>query len=156
MFNARAETLTERPAYRTLVARHRCIIPASGFYEWRKDGSRKQPLYIPRADGHPLALAALWTIWRDPAAAEPVTSHTIITCAPNHFMERIHNRMPVVLDGDGVDRWLDAETVQPAEVLGVLGPCRDDVLTAYPVAPLVNHVRNQGPELIEAVGDPLP
>jgi putative SOS response-associated peptidase YedK len=155
MFNARAETLTERPSYRTLVARHRCIIPASGFYEWRTGGTKKQPLYIHRADGKPLAFAGLWTTWRDPERDELVRSHTVITCAPNRFMERIHNRMPVILEGDGLDLWLDAETVQPADVLGVLQPCPDDMLTAYPVAPLVNNVRNQGPELIAAVGEPL-
>jgi putative SOS response-associated peptidase YedK len=151
MFNARAETLTERPAYRNLVARHRCIIPASGFYEWQRKDTKKQPLYIHRADGHPLALAGLWTTWHDPEQDEPITSHTVITCAPNQFMEYIHNRMPVVLDGDGLDLWLDEETVRAADVVGVLQPCPDDLLTAYPVAPLVSNVRNQGPELIAAL-----
>jgi putative SOS response-associated peptidase YedK len=145
MFNARAETLVEKPAFRSLVARHRCIIPISGFYEWKREGTKKQPLYIHAADGHSLALAGLWTTWTDPEREEPITSHTVITCAPNGFMEAIHNRMPVILDREGVDLWLDAETVQPADVLGVLGPCPVDVLTAYPVSTLVNNVRNQGP-----------
>jgi putative SOS response-associated peptidase YedK len=151
MFNARAETLLERPAYRTLVARHRCIVPVSGFYEWKRAGTGKQPLYIFRADQAPLALAGLWTVWTDPARGEPVTSHTIITCAPNGFMQSIHDRMPVVLDREGLDLWLDEETVQPGAVIGVLRPCPDDLLTAYPIAPLVNNVRNEGPELIAPV-----
>lgn len=156
LFNARAETLPERPAFRPLIARHRCIIPASGFYEWRADpaGRRgKQPLYIHRADGKPLALAGLWTIWHDPTrGGEPVTSHTIITCPPNRFMERIHDRMPVVLDDAALAAWLDPELTRPADVLPLLAPCPDDLLTAYPVAPLVNNVRHDGPELIA----PLP
>jgi putative SOS response-associated peptidase YedK len=150
-FNARAEGLMERPAFKGLVARHRCVIPATGFYEWRKDGSRKTPLYIHRADGDPLALAGLWTTWTDPRSKEMVTSHTIITCGPNHMMEAIHNRMPVVLDREGMDEWLDAETVDPAAVLGLLAPCAEDVLAAYEVSTAVNNVRNDGPELIERV-----
>lgn len=156
LFNARAETLTERPAFRALIARHRCIVPASGFYEWRADpaGQRgKQPLYIHRADGKPLALAGLWTVWQDPEqGGKSVTSHTIITCAPNRFMAPIHTRMPVVLDGEALAAWLDPLLTRAADLLPLLGPCPDDLLTAYPVAPLVNNVRNDGPELIA----PLP
>lgn len=157
LFNARAETLTERPAFRALIARHRCIVPASGFYEWRADpaGRRsKQPLYIHRADGRPMALAGLWTVWRDPVrGGEPVTSHTIVTCAPNRFMAPIHNRMPVVLDGDALMAWLDPGLTRPADVLPLLAPCPDDLLTAYPVAPRVNDVRNDGPDLIAPLPD---
>ena len=147
-FNARAETLLERPAFRGLVARHRCIIPASGFYEWRAAPAGKQPLYIASADGAPLALAGLWTVWRDPATGEAVTSHTIITCASNQFMAAIHNRMPVLLDDDAIDRWLDPGVLAPDAVLPLLAPSSDDQLVSYPVAPLVNNVRNDGPELI--------
>jgi putative SOS response-associated peptidase YedK len=150
MFNARAETLLERPAYRPLVGRRRCIIPASGFYEWQAapTGRGKQPLYIHRADGAPLALAGLWTIWQDPATNEAITSHTIVTCAPNRLMASIHDRMPVILDGAGLDLWLDPTLTDPAAVLPLLAPCPDDVLTAYPVSPAVNNVRNDGPDLI--------
>ena len=147
-FNARAETLAERPAFRTLIARHRCIIPASGFYEWQTTPSGKQPLYIHRADGAPLALAGLWTEWRDPASGEVVTSHTVITCAANHFMAAIHQRMPVLLDGDALAAWLDPGVQAPGVVLPVLAPCADDLLTAYPVAPLVNNVHTDDPALI--------
>jgi putative SOS response-associated peptidase YedK len=154
-FNARAETIMERPAFRSLVGRHRCAIPASGFYEWQSTPQGKQPLYIRRADGEPLALAGLWAEWTDPATGERVTSHTIITTQANGTMAPFHQRMPVVLDGDGLDLWLDPAATDPAAVLGLLVPCPDDVLTAYPVAPLVNNVRNDGPELIApaAAGD---
>ena len=150
MFNARAETLLERHAFRTLVRGHRCIIPVSGFYEWqsRPGAKQKQPLYIHAADGEPLALAGLWTRWHDPAHDEDVTSHTIITCGPNDMMAAIHNRMPAILDEAGVDLWLDPAVRDPEAVLPLLVPCADDVLTAYPVAPLVNRVGNDGPDLI--------
>ena len=150
-FNARAETLLEKPSFRPLVARHRCIIPVSGFYEWQRQGARKQPLYIHRGDGRPLALAGLWTNWTDPATGEPLTSHTIITTAPNRFMAPIHDRMPVILDGAGLDAWLDLDLDDPGAATALLGPCPDDVLAAYPVGPLVNNVRHDGPELIAPV-----
>ncbi len=130
MFNARAETLLERPAFRTLVARHRCIVPASGFYEWQATGRGKTPLYIHRADGAPLALAGLWSVWRDPERTADVASHTIITCAPNGFMTPIHNRMPVVLDQDAVEQWLAPDRREPAAVLPLLAPCADEVNAA--------------------------
>ncbi len=151
MFNARAETLRERPAYRTLVARHRCIVPASGFFEWQTAGRGKQPLYIHRVDGKPIAFAGLWTVWHDQQRGDDVASHTVITCAPNGFMSTIHNRMPVILDQDGVDQWLEPDLREAAAVLPLLAPCADDVLAAYPVAPLVNNVRTEGPELIAPV-----
>jgi putative SOS response-associated peptidase YedK len=154
-FNARAETIMERPAFRSLVARHRCVIPASGFYEWQATPSGKRPLYIRRADGEPLALAGLWAEWTDPDSGERVTSHTIITTQANGTMAPFHQRMPVVLDRAGLDLWLDADVTDPAAVLGLLVPCPDDVLAVHPVSPLVNNVRNDGPELIApaAAGD---
>lgn len=152
LFNARAETLLERPAFRQLVGRRRCIIPASGFYEWQRTGQGKVPLYISRADGAPLAFAGLWTAWQDPAGGETFTSHTIITCPPNRFMAPIHHRMPVLLDRAGMDGWLDPSLTEPQAVVPVLAPCPDDLLVAHPVRPLVNHVRNEGPELIQSAG----
>jgi putative SOS response-associated peptidase YedK len=151
MFNARAETVLEKPSFRGLAAKHRCIIPISGFYEWRKQGKSRQPLYIHARDGQSLALAGLWTTWRDPAGGTPVTSHTVLTCAPNEFMASIHDRMPVILDRDGVNDWLDEATVDPGAVMGLLRACPDEVLVAHPVSALVNNVRNLGAELIEPV-----
>lgn len=144
LFNAPAETLLETPAFRPLITRHRCVIPASGFYEWQRQGTTKQPLYIHRRDGQPLALAGLWTTWTDPTSGEQVTSHTIITTESNLFMLPIHDRMPVVLDGAGVDAWLDPALESPVQALAVLRPCSDDALTARAVAPLVKSIRNEG------------
>jgi putative SOS response-associated peptidase YedK len=152
MFNARSETVLERPAFRTLVAGHRCVIPASGFYEWHQQGKQKQPLYIHRADDQPLGLAGLWTTWTDPDTGEVLTSHTIMTCEPNDFMRQYHNRMPVILEGDALEEWLAADERTSADVVPLLQPCPDDLLTAYPVSTLVNNIRNDGPELIEPIG----
>jgi putative SOS response-associated peptidase YedK len=148
MFNARAETLHERASFRTLIAAHRCIIPVSGFYEWQREGRTRQPMYIHRTDSEPIALAGLWTEWPDPESGELLTTHTVITCAPNGTMAPIHNRMPVILDDDGLDAWLDPGVEKVADVLPLLVPCPDDVLTAYPVSTAVNTVRNDEPELI--------
>lgn len=147
MFNARAETLAEKPSFRNLLNSGRCIIPATGFFEWQRDGSRKIPLYIHRRDGAPIAFAGLWTVWHDPEHGETLTSHTVITCEPNTVMAAIHNRMPVILDRAGVGIWLD-RTVVRSQALTVLGPCPDGWLDTRPVGTLVNSVRNEGPELI--------
>jgi len=151
MFNARAETLLEKTAFKGLVGSRRCVIPASGFYEWQRAPDRKVPLYIYRADGAPLALAGLHTFWRDPSTDEWVTLHTIVTCGPNEFMAPIHNRMPVVLGGDALQLWLDPSVSEPAAVLPVLQPCQDDWLTFHAVSSLVNSVRNEGHQLVEPI-----
>jgi putative SOS response-associated peptidase YedK len=151
MFNARAETLLEKTAFRGLVKSHRCVIPASGFYEWQRTPTGKVPLYIYRADGSPIALAGLHASWRDSVTEEWVTSHTIVTCAPNEFMTPIHNRMPVVLGSDAQAIWLDPAAADPADVLPLLTPCPDDWLTCHPVSRLVNSVRNDSPGLVEPV-----
>jgi putative SOS response-associated peptidase YedK len=151
MFNARSETLPERASYRGLIARQRCIIPASGFYEWQTVAGKKYPLFIRRKDGASLALAGLWTTWRDPATDETVTSHTIITREANAFMAPIHTRMPVMLDADALAVWLDASLTDVTAAMALLGPGAGDTLIAYRVAPLVNNARNDGPELIEPV-----
>ena len=151
LFNAPAETLLETPAFRPLVTRHRCIIPASGFYAWQRQGRGQQPLYIHRRDREPLALAGLWTTWTDPTSGEQVTSHTIITTEANFFLLPIHNRMPVVLEGAGVDAWLDPALESPVQALALLRPCPDDVLTAHAVASFGTSVRNDGPELFASI-----
>jgi putative SOS response-associated peptidase YedK len=152
MFNARSETLMEKASFKSLVRNRRCVIPASGFYEWQRAPGTKVPLYIYRADGAPLALAGLYTFWRDPATEEWVTSHTIVTCGPNEFMAPIHNRMPVVLGPDALDLWLGPDVTEATEAVPLLQPCPDDWLACHRVSPLVNNARNDGPALIEPVG----
>lgn len=157
LINARAETLGEKPAFRTSFRSRRCIVPASGFYEWRTLGGtgrnrRKQPMFIAAADGSPLAFAGLWSVWRGPDKdQEPLRSTTIVTTTPNATMAPIHDRMPVILPRGVWDRWLDPELDDPDELAALCVPADEGVLVVHPVATTVNSVRNDGPELIEEV-----
>jgi putative SOS response-associated peptidase YedK len=155
MFNARAETVAVRPAFRGLLAKRRLIVPADGFYEWRRGPNlTKQPFYIRRVDGRPLALAGLWSSWHDPERphAEPLRSATILTTAPNSLMAQIHNRMPVIMPEPNWDRWLDPTATDVGDLFSLMQPAPDDLLEAIPVGPAVNSANNQGAELIAAVG----
>ena len=172
MINARAETLAEKPAFKSVFRKHRMILPMDGFYEWQQAvadspapqlTSRgkpvKQPMFIHRADGDPLAVAALWTTWRDRAAgpdAPWLHSCTIITTAANDTMAPVHDRMPVILPPDVWDEWLDPRNADLAALQRLLVPAPNDVLTMHPVSTGVNNVRNKGAELIEAISPASP
>ncbi len=154
MINARAETLAEKSSFKKPFATRRCLVPADGFYEWKKLGGgskpKKQPMFIRRADGEPLAFAGLWSVWRGPDKdQDPLRSLTIITTTPNATMAPIHDRMPVILPEDRWATWLDRDN-HDVDVLGqLLVPASDDLLVLTPVSTLVNNVRNNGPELLE-------
>jgi len=113
MFNARAETLTTSPAFRDAFQRKRCLVPVDGFYEWHREGARRQPFAIARDDGRPLALAGLWSGWRDPKADRVVRTFTIITTRPNDQLAGLHDRMPVVVPDEAWERWLDPRSRNP-------------------------------------------
>ena len=141
LFNARSETLTERPAFRTAFAQRRCLIPINGFYEWRNENGARTPLWIHRADELPFALAGIYNSGSDQAAG------CVITCAPNLLMEPIHDRMPVVLSDDEYDTWLDPEA--RLEMLqDLLAPREWPDLAARPVPGTVNRAGSDGPQLI--------
>ena len=148
LFNAPAETLLETPAFRPLVTRHRCLIPASGFYAWQRQGRARQQLVIHPRAGQPLALAGLWTSWTDPRSGEAVTSHTIITTESSLFLLPLDRRMPVLLDAAGVAAWLDPALESPVHALAWLRPCPDEMLTAHAVAPFGTSSRTAGPTLL--------
>jgi putative SOS response-associated peptidase YedK len=148
MFNARAETLSSSPAFRDAFARKRCLIPVDGFYEWKREGTVRQPFLIGRTDGMPLTLAGLWAGWRDPATERVVRTFTIVTSRPNDQMADIHNRMPVVVPEEIWPQWLDP-SYEASELRAILEPNDDVALRIQPVNRLVNDVRNDGPELIE-------
>ena len=154
MINARAESLAEKNAYKRAFAKRRCIIPADGFYEWRKvpGQKKKQPYFIQRTDGEPFAFAGLWEVWRGPdRESDPIASCTIITGEPNEKMAEIHDRMPVMLPPSAWDTWLDGD-VDDLEALGkFLVPAPARLITIHPVSTEVNNVRNQGPHLMDEV-----
>ena len=121
-----------------------------GFYEWLRDGTRRQPMRIHDPDERPLALAGLWTGRQDAESGEWHRTFTIVTTRPNAFMAPIHDRMPVVVPPESWAAWLDPTAREPGELRALLEPRDDVALAAYPVPPLVNNVRNNGPELIDA------
>jgi putative SOS response-associated peptidase YedK len=147
MINARAETVHEKPAYRAAFERRRCLIPADGFYEWRKGAGGKVPTWLHLPDRRLIAFAGLWERWTPPDGGEPVHSTTIITTEANAFVRPVHDRMPVILSGDAAALWLDPGAAQP-ELRAVLQPYQGDDLTAYEVSTLVNSPRNNSPECI--------
>lgn len=148
MFNARAETIATSPAFRDPFARKRCLVPVDSFYEWKRDGSIRQPFLIARRDGRPLALAGLWSGWRDPETDTVRRTFTIITTTPNRALADVHDRMPVVIPDSAWDRWLATTPADPGELIGLLVPNDEVDLEVYPVSRAVNNVRNDGPDLI--------
>ena len=161
MINARAETVVEKNAYKHAFKKRRCIIPADGFYEWKKIPGQKakQPYFIHRTDGEPMAFAGLWEIWR-PAddterTSEPLRSCTIITGQPNEKVAEIHDRMPVMLPPSAWAAWLDPEN-DDVETLGkLLVPAPASLYAVHPVSRAVNNVREKGPDLVAPVDEPI-
>lgn len=162
MINARAETVAEKPAFRSALRKKRCIVPADGFYEWKKaagGGAKapKQPMYIHRVDGEPLAFAGLWEVWRDPSDPDrELHTCTVLTTSANATMRPVHDRMPVILPPSAWDAWLDPAPAETDALLRHLVPAPDSLLTLHPVSTAVNNVRNRGPHLLDPVdpGDP--
>ena len=151
MINARAETLAARPAFRTALERRRCLIPADGFFEWKRDAARRRaPFYIRRRDGEPFAFAGLWDVWR-PDGGEPVASCTIITTDPNDLVAELHDRMPVILPPESYDAWLDPAARHADTLLPLLVPCPSEWLEAYPVSSVVNKPEHDEPACIAPV-----
>jgi putative SOS response-associated peptidase YedK len=153
--NARAETVSTSGMFREAFERRRCLIPADGFYEWRKvDAKTKIPTFIHRKDDAPFAFAGLWERWKADDDAEPVETCTIITTAPNTLMAPIHDREPLVLEPADYGRWLDRE-IQGEGVKDLLRPWAPDGWEAYEVSKDVNSPRNEGAGLSERVGSHL-
>ncbi len=152
MINARAETLADKPSFRSAFKRRRCLILANGFYEWRKEpgGKSKTPMYIRLKSGEPFAFAGLWETWRSPGD-ETILSCTIITTTPNSLLEKIHDRMPVILKPAAYDRWLDPAEQQPDRLSSLLRPYPASPMTAYAVSKWVNRTENDSPECIVPV-----
>ena len=141
LINARGETLAEKPSFRTAFKRRRCLIPATGFYEWQRnpDGRTKTPIYIALKSGTPFAFAGLWESWHSPEG-QRIQSCTIITTEPNDLMAPIHNRMPVIIPADAYNLWLDP--AERTDLQDLLVPYAAQEMIAHPVSTLVNNPRN--------------
>jgi putative SOS response-associated peptidase YedK len=154
LINARSESAHEKPSFRDALKRDRCVVPASGFYEWRaaEGGGPKQPFWIRRRDGAPLALAGLHA--RN-ERAETADSFAILTTRPNALMARIHDRQPVILPPGAIDAWFDPERRDAAALSDLMEPHGAEELEAVPIGRAVNRPTNDGAELLEPVGDAL-
>lgn len=150
LINARAEKVHEKPSFRDAFKRRRCLIPASGFYEWLTQGKVKTPYYFsPVKKDDELVFAGLWERWsRD---GEDISSFTIITTEANATVAPIHDRMPVILGQDDWSTWLDPETRDTDKLLSLLRPADDGLLQSWQVSSYVSNSRNEGPECIERV-----
>jgi putative SOS response-associated peptidase YedK len=155
LFNARAESVTNRPSFSSAFASRRVIIPADGFYEWHKlNSGAKQPHFFTRADGEPLAMAGVAESWWDKQAPDdmpPIRSCTIITTSAGPDMDGIHDRMPVILSSDAFDRWLDPDMEDVSELTALLRPTPSGTIAHHPVGPRIGSFRNNDPQLIEPI-----
>lgn len=150
MINARAETIDTSKAFRQALKKRRCVVPASGFYEWEKlDSKTKQPWYIYPAESELWSFAGLWESWTDKTTNETVETYTIVTTEANEFMTQMHDRMPVILSANAMLDWLDPK-VEDFEILkALLVPCPDAWMARYKVSPMVGNVKNESPDCIK-------
>jgi putative SOS response-associated peptidase YedK len=162
MINARVETLADKPAFKRAFSVRRCLLPADGYFEWyptsqltRAGKPLKQPFFIRPTDGGILAMAGLYEIWRNRAVADPdadgafLWTATVITTSAEDSLGHIHDRMPMLVEPDRYDEWLDARSTDNANLRSLLVPAAPGRLEAYPVSTEVNHVANNGPLLVE-------
>jgi putative SOS response-associated peptidase YedK len=147
MINARAETVHEKPTFRNAIRHHRCIIPASGFFEWLHEDKTRRPLYVRLKDGSPMCFAGIWERWKSPEG-EIIESCCVLTTKSNKLIEPLHERMPVLLYPQEFSLWIDTEITDPEKLNHLYQPYPVDLMEMYPVSPLVNSPRNDSPELI--------
>lgn len=154
LFNARSETALEKNTYKAAMRHRRALVPASGFYEWKRDGRNKAQAYWVRPrDGEPVAFAGLMEMWHEPGGSEMDTG-AILTTAANDDIAHIHERMPVVIKPEDFSRWLDCRGQEPRDVVDLLRPAEPGFFEAVPVSDKVNKVANVGPELQERIVPP--
>ena len=149
MINAVSETAAAKPAFRSAFRRRRCLVLADGFYEWRREGKQRVPMYFSQKSGEPMAFAGLWESWQSPGG-ELIRSCAILTTAANELMAPVHHRMPVILSAETEPLWLDPMTETPDTLEPLLLPAPPELLDVREVSPKVNNVRNDGPDCIAA------
>ncbi len=155
MINARAETLAEKPSFKKPLERRRCLVPADGFYEWRKSAARaKIPVRIVLKSREPFAFAGLWDLWRDPEGRE-VPTFAIITTAANELLKPIHDRMPVILRPEDEGKWVDPKLVDPTNLIPFLKPYPAVEMESYEVSPSVNSPSDDSPNCIAPLNKDL-
>ncbi len=153
LINARSETVSEKPSFRSAFKRRRCLVPTDGFYEWQRLNKRKQPHYVRMGDGEPFAFAGLWEHWegQDETVIE---SCTILTTEANAFVRPIHNRMPVIVEPGDYDLWLETEPDRTGALARLMRPYSGDRLTAFPISTWVNNPKNDDARCVEPIEQP--
>ena len=154
LINARAEGIEAKPSFRGPVRNRRCIVPASGFYEWRREGAGKQPFFVRPAAAEVFALAGIWDHWEGKQGVV-IESVAIITTSANELMQPIHDRMPAILEKEEATAWI-APTTKLEKALAMLKPCSSERMVAYPVSSLVNSARHDGPECVARLSQMAP
>ncbi len=151
LINARSETAAEKPAFRHAFKRQRCLVPADAFYEWKKLPTGKQPYVLRLRDGQPFAFAGLWEQWRDSAQPHepPLETFTILTTTANSVVVEVHDRMPVILNANDFDCWLDPSVKDAARLQSLLVPLASEAMVAYPVSRRVNSPAHDDPSCLE-------
>ncbi len=151
LINARAESAAQKPAFRAAFKHRRCLVPADGFFEWRREKGGKQPYLIRFGDGRMFALAGLWECWK-PEDQDPLESYTILTTSPNRVVKPLHDRMPVILPPEHWNSWLGLTGAAPPELEALLGPHPAEEMEAHPVSRRVNSPANDDPGVLDPVG----
>lgn len=151
MINARAETLDEKPSWKTLLKHRRCLVPATGFYEWKRDGATKIPHYFHLKSKEMFAFAGLHSSWSSPDTGEIINTYNIITTSPNKIMEGIHDRMPVMLKKENEAFWVDSDVDDSASLLQLLIPYSDEEMEEHIVSTTVNSVKSTSPDLLNSL-----
>lgn len=150
LINARLEGVVEKPSFRAAMKRRRCLIPADGFYEWKKEGKTKRPFFIRAKNREPFAFAGLWETWTDRDGGEIETA-AIVTCAANETLAPVHDRMPVIVPPEQFDAWLDCDKIDAKQAAALAGPAPENFLEAYEISTRVNSVKNDGAENVAPV-----
>jgi len=149
LINARAETVAEKPSFRTALRYRRCLVIADGFYEWQRQNGNKQPFYFQLEHHQPFGFAGLWEHWENQATGEMMETCTILTTEANEVLSPVHDRMPVILPPEAYDRWLDPDLNQTAKLQPLLRPYPAEAMQSYPVSSLVNRASSDRPECIQ-------
>ena len=154
LINARGDTVAEKPAFREAFRRRHCLVPMSGFYEWRKVGTGRMPYYVHLLNTDVFAVAGLHEFWPGRDGTAPIESFTVITTEANELMRPLHDRMPAILHESDYEAWLAPKDQDPAALRALLAPYPAEEMRAYLVSPRINSAKNDGPELIQEVEEP--